>query len=64
MSCVKCVFGKPREMGPVGRPCCRWEENFRIDLTELVNIMNWINSNQDRDYWRVLVSTALNLWIP
>ena len=25
-----------------------------------VNTMNWVDSAQDKDYWRVLVNTALN----
>jgi hypothetical protein len=35
-----------------------------MDLKEIgVNMRNWIDSDQDRDYWRALVSTALNLHI-
>ena len=28
-----------------------------------MNTPNWIDSAQDRDYWRVLVNTALNPWV-
>ena len=24
----------------------------------------WIDSAQDRDYWKVLVNAALNVWVP
>ena len=25
---------------------------------------NWVDSAQDRDYWRGSVNAALNLWVP
>ena len=28
-----------------------------------VNMRNWVDSIQDRDYWRNLVNVALNLWV-
>jgi hypothetical protein len=27
-------------------------------------VMNWIDVAQDRDQWRVLVNTTMNLWVP
>ena len=36
-----------------GRPRRRWEDNIRMDLKEIgFNTRNWIDSAQDRDYWR------------
>jgi len=32
-----------------------------MDLTEGVG---WIHVAQDRDQWRALVSTIMNLWVP
>ena len=33
-----------------------------MDLKEIdVNARNWVDSPQDRNYWRVLVNAALNL---
>ena len=29
-----------------------------------INTRNWVNSAQNRDYWRALVNGALNLQIP
>ena len=46
----------------MGRSRCRWEENIRMDLEEIgINAGSWVNSAQDRDYWRALVNAALNV---
>ena len=43
----------------------RWEDNIRKGLDEIgINAGNCVDSAQDRDYWRVLVNAALNLWVP
>ena len=50
---------------PLGRPRRRCEDNIRIDLKEIgINTRNWVNSAQDRGYWRALVNVALKLWVP
>ena len=47
------------------RPRRRWDDNIRMDLEEIcINAGNWVDSVQDRDYWRALVNAALNLWVP
>ena len=47
------------------RPRRRWEDNIRMDLEEIsINAGNWVDSAQDRDYWRALVNAALNLRVP
>jgi hypothetical protein len=30
----KILVGKPKGKGPLGRPRCRWEDEFRMDLGE------------------------------
>ena len=36
-----------------------------MDLEEIgISAGNWVDSAQDRDYWRALVNSALNLRIP
>ena len=36
-----------------------------MDLKEIgINTRNWVDSVQDRDYWRALVNTALNIRVP
>ena len=43
----------------------RWEDNISMDLEEIgINAGNWVDTVQDRDYWRALVNAALNLRIP
>ena len=41
------------------------EENIRMDLEEIgINAGNWVDSAQDRNYWRALVNATLNLRVP
>jgi hypothetical protein len=64
-SAFKILTGTPAGKIPLGRPRRRWEDNIRMDLTEIGNsTRNWVDLAQDRDYWRVLVNAALNLWVP
>ena len=63
----KILTGTPTGKRPLGKPRGRWEDNIsiRINLKEMgINTRNWADSAQDRDYWRPLVNSALNLWIP
>jgi hypothetical protein len=57
--------GKPEGKRPLGRPRRRWVDNIKIDLREMGwNNMDWIDVAQDRDQWRALVNTVMNLWVP
>ena len=59
-SAFKILTGKPTGRRPLGRPRRRWEETIRIDLVEIdINARNWVDSAQDRDYWRVLVNVQI-----
>ena len=36
-----------------------------MDLKEIcINTRNWVDSAQDRDYWRALINATLNLHVP
>jgi hypothetical protein len=49
----------------LGRPRRRWEDNIRMNLKEIsINMRNWVDSIQDRDYWRALLNGPLNLQVP
>jgi len=59
------LVGKPEGKRPLGRPRRRWEDNIKMDLQEVgCGRMDWIELAQDRDRWRALVSTVMNLWVP
>ena len=46
----------------LGRPRLRWEECIRMGLKEIsINAGNWVDSDQDRNYWKAFVNAALNL---
>ena len=64
-SAFKMLTGILTGKRPLGRPRRRWEDNIRMDLEEThTNAGNWVDSSQVRDYWRALVSAALNLRVP
>jgi hypothetical protein len=47
---------------PEGRPTRRWLDNIRLDLVEVGwGDVNWIGLTQDRDRWRAVVNSVLNL---
>ena len=47
------------------RPGRRYGDNIRMDLEEIgISAGNWVDSAQDRNDWRALVNTALNLRVP
>jgi hypothetical protein len=57
-------MGKPEGKRPVGRRRHRWVENIK-DLREIGwDDMGWIDLTQDRDQWRALVNTVMNLGVP
>jgi hypothetical protein len=59
------LVGKPEGRRPLGRPRCRWEDNIRMDLREVVcGCADWMELAQDRDSWRALVSAVMNLRVP
>ena len=64
-SAFKILTGKPTGKRPLRRPRRTWEDNIRTDLKEIgINTRNWIDSAQDRDYWRALVNATMNLRVP
>jgi hypothetical protein len=59
------LVGKLEGERPLRRPRRRWEDNIRIDLRETGwGGIDWIDLAQDRDQWRALVNTVMNLWVP
>ena len=63
--CYNFVVGKPEGKRQLGRPRRRWEDNIKMDLQEVGGCCeDWMELAQDRDRWRVLVSTVMNLRVP
>jgi hypothetical protein len=55
----------PEGKRPLGRPRRRWVDNIKMDLGEIGwDGRGWIELVQDRDQWRVLVNTVMNLRVP
>jgi hypothetical protein len=59
------LVGKPEGRRPLGRPRRRWVVNIRMDLVEVGwGDVDWIGLAQDRDRWRALVNSVLDLLVP
>jgi hypothetical protein len=57
--------GKPEGKRPLGRPRRRLVNIIKMDLGEIGwNGIDWIDLAQDRDQWRALVNTVMNLRVP
>ena len=55
------LVGKPEGKRPLGRPRRRWVDNIRMYLQEVgCGYMDWIELAQNRDSWRMFVSTVMN----
>ena len=56
---------RPEGKRPLGRPRRRWSDNIKMDLQEVGGSWeDWMELAQDRDRWRALVSTVMNLRVP
>jgi hypothetical protein len=58
------LVGKLEGKRPLERPRRRWEDNIKMDLTEIAWDMDWIDLAQDRDKWKDLVNTVMNFQVP
>jgi hypothetical protein len=54
-----------RERDHYERPRRRWVDNISMDLGEVGwSDVDWIDLAQDRNRWRALVNSVLNLRVP
>jgi hypothetical protein len=59
------LVGKPEGERPLGRPRRMCVDNIKMDLREIGwDRVDWIDMAQDRDQWRALVNTVLNVGVP
>jgi hypothetical protein len=59
------LVGKSEGKRPLERPRRRWEDNIKLELTEIgIDGANWIRLAQDRVQWRASVNTVMNFRVP
>jgi hypothetical protein len=59
------LVGKPEGRRPLGKLRRRWVDNIKMDLKEIGwDGVDWVALAQDRDHWRALVNTVMNLRVP
>jgi hypothetical protein len=58
------LVGEPEGKRPLGRPRRRWVDNIRMDLGEVGWGDDWIGLAKDRNRWRAVVNSVLNLRVP
>jgi hypothetical protein len=52
-------------MRPPGRPRHGGEYNIKMDLRDTGwEVVDWMHQPEDRDNFRGLVNTVMNLWVP
>jgi hypothetical protein len=57
--------GKPEGKRPLGTPRRRFADNIRMDLGEVGwDNVDWIGLAKDRNKWRAVVNSVLNLRFP
>jgi hypothetical protein len=57
--------GKPEGRKPLGKPRRTWVDIIKIDLVEVEwDDVDWIGLAQDRNRWRAVVNSVLNLRVP
>jgi hypothetical protein len=58
MNAYRILAGKPEGKRPFGRRKRRWDDNIKMELTEIGwGDVDWTHVDGDRDQWRALVNT-------
>jgi hypothetical protein len=62
---IQGICWKTLREGPLGRPRRGGEDDTGMDLGEICwEGVFWMNLAQDRDQWRAVVNTLMNLRVP
>jgi hypothetical protein len=62
MNSYRIVVGQPEGETLLVRSRRRWVDNIKMDLRDVGwDVAEWIDVAQDRDQWRALVNTVMNL---
>jgi hypothetical protein len=57
--------GEPEGSRPVGRAIWRLVDNIKMDLGETGwGDVDWIGLSKDRNRWRAVVNSVMDLWVP
>jgi hypothetical protein len=65
MNSCRILVRKPKRERTLGRPRCMCEDNIKIYPREIrCGGMDLIGLTQDRNQWRALVNTVMNLQVP
>jgi hypothetical protein len=57
--------GETEGKTPQRRPRRRYEDNIKMDVRDIGwGGVDWIHLTQDKDQWRALVNTVMNLRVP
>jgi hypothetical protein len=63
-SVYRVLVGRLECKRPLERPRRMWEDNIKMDLTEIgIDGANWIQLAQERVQWWVFVNTVMNLQV-
>jgi hypothetical protein len=61
------LVGNPEGRKALGRPRRRWVNNIKMYFEEIGlgrRDIDWSSLAQDKEKWRSLVTTIMNLWVP
>jgi len=61
---MRVLVGKPEVKRPLGRSRRKWEDSIKMNIQEVGGSGDWMELAQDRDIWRALVNTVMNLRLP
>jgi len=56
--------GKRERKVSLRRSRCRWEDNIKMEFSEVEGCMNWVEMVWDRNSWSTLVNAIMSLRVP